>query len=164
MLFSSIHDAYETLSDQVKRDQYDLVLAREQTKSHAEEQARQSAAASRENAEDQYAAGMKHLKSGNYWGADEAFQWASKLDPENAEYVFRRAQALSRMPRRGHDAEELFKKSLKMAPRKIEYHLELGNFYERIALKTKAMSTYQNALKLDPNSEKIKQAIAKLGK
>jgi len=162
-LFSTIHNAYETLSDQIKRDQYDLVLAREQTKSHAEEQAKQSAAVSRNNAEDQYVEGIERLKSGDFWGADEAFQWASRLDPTNAQYVFRRAQALLRIPRRGHDAEELFKKAIKMVPRKIEYQLELGNLYERNGLKKKALSVYQNALRLDPNSEKIKQAIQKVG-
>ena len=162
MLFSSIHDAYETLSDQVKRDTYDLALARELTKSNAAGEASQNAAASKDNAENQYDEGMKRMKEGNFWGAEEAFRWALHLDPKNAEYSFRRAQALSRIPRRGHDAEESYTKAIKMAPGKTEYYMELGNFYERLGLKTKALNAYQNALRLEPNSDKIKQTMKKL--
>jgi len=53
--------------------------------------------------------------------------------------------------------------ALKMAPKNIEYSLELGNFYARSGLKAKALSVFQNALLCDQNSEKIKEAIKKAG-
>ena len=110
---------------------------------------------------DRFNEGMKRFKGGDFWGAEEAFQWAMRLDPDNAEYVFRRGINLARIPRRGHEAEEVFAQAIKMAPSKIEYSLELGNFFARSGLKTKALSVYQDALKRNPNSEKIKQAIQK---
>jgi tetratricopeptide (TPR) repeat protein len=101
---------------------------------------------------------------GNFWGADEAFQWALRLDPDNAEYLFQRGLTLARMPRRGHEAEEYYLKAIKLAPKKIDYYLALGNFYEKSGVKAKALSVYQDALKYDPQSEKLKQAIEKAGK
>jgi tetratricopeptide (TPR) repeat protein len=161
-LFTAIHDAYETLSDQSKRDQYDLVLMSGTKKPRAAEGARAEQRSDKDNAVVQFNAGMQHFKTGNFWGADEAFQWAMRLDPGNAEYVFRRGITLSRMPRRGHEAEEEFAKAIKMTPSKIEYYLELGNFFARSGLTAKALSVYRDALKQDPNSEKIKQAMQKI--
>jgi curved DNA-binding protein CbpA/polyhydroxyalkanoate synthesis regulator phasin len=161
-LFTAIHDAYETLSDQVKRDQYDLVLMSGGNKPRAAEGARAEQRSDKERAVDQFNEGMKQFKAGNFWGAEEAFHWAMRLDPGNAEYVFHRGINLARIPRRGHEAEEEFVKAIKMAPSKIEYSLELGNFFARSGLKAKALSVYQDALKRNPNSEKIKQAIQKI--
>jgi tetratricopeptide (TPR) repeat protein len=78
--------------------------------------------------------------------------------------VFYRAMALSHIPRRGNDAEEAFLRAIKMAPKKIEYYASLGAFYEKYGLKAKAISLYQDALKHDPNAEKIKQALQKLNR
>ncbi|HUL01293.1 MAG TPA: DUF4388 domain-containing protein [Nitrospirota bacterium] len=162
-LFSSIHDAYEILSNQSERDQYDLLLARRDTaKTSAEERERGREADSKENAAVQYQEGIKRFKAGDFWGAEEAFRWAMRLDSLNAEYVFRRAQALARIPRRGHDAEGYFTKAIKMAPERIEYYLELGNLYERNGLKTKALTVYRNALRYGPNTDRINQAIKRV--
>jgi len=161
-LFTAIHDAYETLSDQAKRDQYDLSLMGGAKKPRAAQGAHADQRSDKEKAVVQFNEGMQQFKTGNFWGADEAFQWAMRLDPGNAEYVFRRGITLSRMPRRAHEAEEEFAKAIKMAPSKIEYYLELGNFFARSGLKAKAMSVYRDALKQNPNSEQVKQAIQKI--
>ncbi len=161
-LFGAVHDAYETLSNQVKRDQYDLALDKPAAKSRVEEKAKPGPADSKDNADAQYQEGINRFKAGNFWGAEEAFRWAMRLDPDNAEYVFRRAQTLSRIPRRGHEAEENFVKAVKMSPKKIEYYLQLGGFYEKIGLKSKALAVYNDALKIEPTSEKIKEAVTKI--
>ena len=161
-LFASIHEAYETLSDQAKREEYDLYLASGAEKQRAVEKAKAGHPDDRETAVVQFNDGMKKFKAGDFWGAEEAFRWAARFDPDNADYVFHRGVALSHIPRRGHDAEDSFVKALKIEPKKIEYSLALGNFYERNGLKAKALSTYQEALKHDPNAEKIKQALQKV--
>lgn len=159
-LFARIHDAYETLSSQTRRQAYNIDLA---SGGNAEKQARQQKPDNKNAALIQFKEGMKQYNIGNFWGADEAFQWALRLDPDEHEYVFHRGLSLSRMPRRGHEAEEYFLKALEMAPKQIEYYLELGNFYARSGVKEKALSVLQDALKLDANSEKIKTAIKKAG-
>jgi tetratricopeptide (TPR) repeat protein len=161
-LFSRIHDAYETLSSPAARDQYDLDLA-----SGIKQGKENDPSARKDNSKEvafaQFNEGMKQFKQGNFWGAEEAFEWAIRLDPGNADAVFHRGLALARIPRRGHDAEEHLMKATEMAPRMNEYHLELGNFYARSGLKAKALASYQKALRLDPDSDKIKKAIRKIG-
>lgn len=162
-LFNAIHEAYETLADPDRRDQYDRALAdnarQPQVKTAAGTGNHVKASAARAH----FAEGMKYFDGRNYWDAEESFEWAERFDPSNAEYVFRRAMALSHMPRRGRDSEEYFAKALKMAPSSIGYYLEFANFYVRHGLKAKAMSVYQEALKQNPNAEKIKEAIQKTG-
>jgi tetratricopeptide (TPR) repeat protein len=77
--------------------------------------------------------------------------------------VFRRGLTLARVPRRGHEAEDYFVKAIEMAPNKIEYYLELSSFYMRTGLKAKALALLQDALKRDPLSPKINEAIKKAG-
>jgi curved DNA-binding protein CbpA len=161
-LFSRIHDAYETLSSQTERDQYNIDLASGAERDRQEVKVQQGKPSSQETARAQYNEGMKQFNQGNFWGAEEAFEWAMRLDPGNAEYLFRRGLTLARIPRRGHDAEEHFVRAIEKEPKKSEYHLELGNFYARSGLKEKALAAYRNALQHDPNSDKINQAIRKI--
>jgi curved DNA-binding protein CbpA len=161
-LFSRIHDAYETLSSEAARDQYNIDLASGNEKERKDEKVRQEKSANQETARAQYNEGIKQFNQGNFWGAEEAFEWAMRLDPGNAEYIFRRGLTLARIPRRGHDAEEHLVRAVEKAPKKSQYHLELGNFYARSGLKEKALAAYQHALQHDPKSDKINKAIQKI--
>jgi curved DNA-binding protein CbpA len=162
-LFTRIHDAYETLSSPAARDRYNIDLASEaRVRGRAERGHAGKSVNNKDAALAQFNEGMRQFSQGNFWGAEEAFEWATRLDPGNADAVFHRGLALARIPRRGHDAEEHIVKATEMAPGKSEYHLELGNFYARSGLKAKALTTYQKALRLDPNSDKIKKAIQKI--
>ncbi len=159
-LFVCINEAYNVLAVDDKRDQYDKDLARGTTKQRAEERTEQKQDSQKGNAAAQFNEGVKQLHAQNFWGAEEAFRWAMRLDPSNHNYIFHMGLALSNMPRRRHEAEEKFQKAIHMAPSKIEYYLELGKLYAKSGLRSKALSLYQDALKRVPNSEKIKQAIA----
>ena len=161
-LFSRIHDAYETLSSQTARNQYNLDLASGAERERADGKARKGTSSNRETARVQYHEGMKQFNQGNFWGAEEAFEWAIRLDPGNSEYVFRRGLTLARIPRRGHEAEEHLVAAIEQQPEKSEYHLELGHFYARSGLKVKALAAYQKALEYEPNSDKISKAIQKI--
>jgi tetratricopeptide (TPR) repeat protein len=162
-LFHGIHEAYDTLTDQGKRDRYDHGLARGETNLRAAKPAHAERSDNRNAAAGQFEEGMKRFNEGNFWGAEESFEWAMRLDPGNANYVFHQGLALSHIPQRGRDAEEYFVRAIDLAPINIQYHLELRRFYVRHGLKTKALSVYKDVLKRVPNSEKIMQAIQKAG-
>ncbi len=164
-LFESINEAYHILRIKEKRDQYNLDLASgikkygQETRQPMDlEEINKTAAIA------QFAEGMKQFRVQNFWGAEEAFRGAVRLDPSKAEYLYYQALSLAHMPRRRHEAEEFFVKAIKLAPSHIDYYLELGNFYMKDGLKPKALVVYQNALKRDPKSEKIKLAIKAAGK
>jgi curved DNA-binding protein CbpA len=161
-LFSRIHDAYETLSSPTARTRYNLELAGGLEKDPAEGKTQRRSTANPETARAQYDEGMKQFNQGNFWGAEEAFEWAMRLDPGNAGYAFRRGLTLARIPRRGHEAEEHLLSAIEKEPKNSEYQLELGHFYARSGLKVKALAAYQNALQQDPDSDKIKKAIQKI--
>jgi curved DNA-binding protein CbpA len=157
-LFGRIHEAYDTLRTQDTRDQYARSLGRGQTPPREEQLSEK--AAKKENAADQYNQGMTHFKSGNFWGAEEAFRWAARLDPANARFLFYQGLALSRMPRRRHEAEEIFIKVIEMSPGRLEYYMELGNFYLKNNLKTKALSVFNKARNRGLDSVELRQVIA----
>lgn len=162
-LFNAIHEAHETLDNPDRREKYDRELAAGTRQQPVKTAAGEDKDVNASAATAHFKEGMKYFAVRNYWDAEEAFEWAERFDPSNAEYVFRRAMALSHMPRRGRDAEEYFAKAVTMAPTKMEYYLEFANYYVRLGLKAKAMSLYQNALTQNPNAEKIKEAIKKAG-
>jgi tetratricopeptide (TPR) repeat protein len=110
-----------------------------------------------------YNSGMKDLKVGNFWGAAEAFAWATRLDPVKSAYFFSYGQALSRIPRRRHEAEENLQKAIEIDPMKTDYYLELGNLYLKGGLKLRALEIYNEALAHNPHAEKIREAINAAG-
>jgi len=157
------NEAYETLIDKGKRERYNLDLASGVKRRITVEGSQTTRPANRKTSDAYFEEGMKQYKEGDYWSAEESFQGAVGLDPRNAQYMFYRGLALSRIPRRGREAEEFFVRAVELAPANIEYTLELGNFYTKYGLKAKALSVYQDALKYGPKSEKLKQAIKKIG-
>ncbi len=159
-IFMNITEAYDVLTTEDKREAYDLSLVSGIKKQRpADEIKTQQEDSKKRSALSQFNEGLKHYRGQNFWGAEEAFKWAVRLDPSNAEYLFHHGLALAHMPRRLHDAEETFQKAIKMAPSKIEYYLELGNLYSRNGLKKKAQSVFQDALQRNPDSEKVKHAM-----
>jgi len=158
-LFMRIHEAYDTLSIQAKRDQYNTALGKGGRTSRAEQQEPEKAA-QKGSAVDQYNEGIRHFKAGNYWGAEEAFRWAARLDPGNPRFLFYQGLALSHMPRRRHEAEEYFKKVIEMSPNRLEYYMELGNFYRKNNLKGKAHAVFIKAQATGLDSKQLRESIA----
>ncbi len=158
-LFARITEAYNTLSSQATRDEYDLSRIKGARKIEFEEDKTDRTGA----AINQFNRGMKEYKAGNFWGAAEAFQWASRLDAGKARYIYYQGLALTQMPRRSHAAEEAFKKAIEMEPSKADYHVALGNLYLKSGLKARALSAFKEALNWDPESVQAKEGIGAAG-
>ncbi len=160
-LFNAIHEAHETLASPDRREQYNRELAagvqQQRVKKKAGSDKEVNAAAAIAHFKD----GMKYFSERNYWDAEEAFQWAERFDSSNAEYVFRRATALSHMPRRGRDAEEYFMKAIAMDPSATSFYPEFANFYMKVGLKSKAVSICRDALKRNHGSDQISELLKK---
>jgi DnaJ-domain-containing protein 1 len=69
-LFSRIHDAYETLSSETARRQYNIDLASGVDRERAEGKDQRGKSANRETALAQYNEGMKQFNQRNFWGAE----------------------------------------------------------------------------------------------
>jgi len=175
-LFDRIHKAYTTLSDQVRRAEYDTAAANKSAQPQPQRPAASNEFVEKRGedyqehykedaarAAEQFKNGVKEFKVGNYWGAVEAFSWAVRLDPIKAPYFYYNGLCLINIPRRRHEAEENFQKAIDLDPTRIEYHIELSNLYIRMGLKTKGIGVLNNALKHHPDSPRINDAIAAAG-
>ncbi len=158
-LFSRITEAYNTLSSQAARDEYDLSRIKGARKIEFEEDKTDRTG----TAVNQFNKGMKEYKARNFWGALEAFRWASRLDAGNSRYFYYQGLALMQMPRRNHEAEESFKKAIEMEPARADYRVALGDLYLKGGLKTRALSVFKEALNWDPDSVRAKEGIAAAG-
>ena len=108
-LFDRIHKAYTILSDQIRRAEYDLWPRRKAHRPSVEGSGRireKRAAGYQEEhkekvvrAAEQFNNGMREFKTGNYWGAVEAFTWATRLDPIKAPYFYYHGICLVNIPR-----------------------------------------------------------------
>ena len=167
-LFAGIHDSYQILSNKDRRRQYEQEnKTPPDVGAHFEEKRAddyvENYVEKTKSASAYYNAGMKEFTVGNFWGAADAFAWATRLDPVKAPYFFQFGLSLMRIPRRRHEAEENLQKAIEIDPLKPEYHLELGNLYLKSGLKNKALEVYTIALRENPKSEKILEAIKSVG-
>jgi curved DNA-binding protein CbpA len=162
-LFTRVNHAYETLSNDFKRNEYDRIQVQGTKKSSEVVKARSEKLEKRATAAKQFEAGMSAFKVGNFWGAEESFKWACQFDPENSKYFHFRGVSLSRIPRRSHEAEEHLRKAIELEPEISSYHLELGTLYLKGGLKSRALQYFNQALELDPASEAVRKAIESAG-
>ncbi len=167
-LFARISDAYQTLSNEDKRREYEkpsakTVAATSQYEEKRAEDYVENYAEKTKSAVAYFNAGMKEFSQGNFWGAADSFAWATRLDPVKAPYFFQYGLSLVRIPRRRHEAEENLQKAIEIDPLKPEYHLELGNLYLKSGLKSKALDVFTVALRDNPGSEKLQEAFKASG-
>ncbi len=174
-LFDRIHKAYTILSDQVRRAEYDMATAQKAAAKQPPRSTQDSFEEKRPEgyqedykekvarAAEQFNNGLREFKTGNYWGAVEAFSWAVRLDPIKAPYSYYHGLCLINIPRRRHEAEENFQKAIDLDPTKIEYHIELSNLYIRMGMKTKAIGVLNAALDQVSWVDKIQEAIIAAG-
>ena len=101
------------------------------------------------------------MDKGNHWGAADAFRWATRLDPHNAQYFSYLGYALSHIPRRLHEAEESCKKAISIEPSNPEHYINIGRIYKKAGLENKAKDSFEEALRWEPENE---AALTELGR
>ena len=79
--------------------------------------------------------------------------------PDVAEYQFFLGRTLAMNPQRAKEAEERLKRALELRPNRIEFLMELGRFYERMNLRLRAKTYFEQALKADPQNKEAKRAL-----
>lgn len=145
-IFVRANKAYEVLSDEARRKEYDL--DRFGLKESEKEKEQQSQAS---RASEQFVRGKAELEKGNFWGAEELFKWAVRLDPTRGSYYYFLATAQSRIPKRLHEAEEHIQKAIEIEPSRPDYHVLLGQIYLKGGLKARAVKKFMEALNWNPS-------------
>jgi tetratricopeptide (TPR) repeat protein len=143
-IFDAITKAYRTLKDDASRP------VSPKTETVPQESIR---------AEDQFKKGITEFKTGNFWGAIDHFKWAIKLNPEHAGYLSYLSLAYSKVPGKLKEAEEVLHQAIKLEPFNADLHANLGLIYIKAGLKKRAHTSFQKALKIDPNQDKARKGL-----
>lgn len=153
-LFTFLNKAYHTLSDETKREKYDSVLLKKTKEMSPDSETIK--------AEKQFERGVAELKKGNSWGAEDFLRWATRLNPKKANYWAHLSLALSKMPRRGKDAEEAMLKAIELEHHNANYYIQLGIIYVEAGMNKRAVHEFETALTWDPINQKAKKELEKL--
>ena len=147
-IFEAISQAYTLLKDDVARREYF-----ESGRVHKEE------VPPPQNAEILFKRGVEEFKSGNFWGAAEAFQWAAKLNENNARYWSYLSLAYTKMDNKLKDAEEALVHAIRLEPYNPDHYANLGHIYLKGGMKKRAQAAFEKALKIDPENTKAKKGL-----
>jgi len=112
-----------------------------------------------DNAEDRFKQGIKEFKKGNFQGAIQNFTSAIKLKPDAATYLSYLSLAYSKVPDKLKEAEEALQQAIKLEPFNADLHANLGLIYAKAGMTKKALSSFQKALKIDPEHDKAKKGL-----
>src|SRR3984885_1904370 len=104
--------------------------------------------------------GSAYRQLGNYARSNESFDHAVQLDSSRFN-VWLGIGNLALDEKRFDDAIRDFSQSVELQPT-LEGYLQLGRALALVNRRPEALTAYQQALKLSPNSEKAEQAVASL--
>ncbi len=151
-----LNKAYDTLSNEAKRAEYDKTRFR-----MAQGRTLDNDSIKPEN---QFRIGLDEFKKGNFQGSAELFSRAARLNPEKATYWGHLSLALSKIPRRKKEAEEAMLKAIEVDPYNVNYYMHLGIFYLNSGLRQRAIRQFETVLTLDSTNTKAHRELEKLKK
>lgn len=151
-VFAYITEAYNTLSDIGKREEYDREHAAVRAYLHGTEPNTGTADA-------RFDEGRTKMALGFHDDAERLFAQAINLDGSQPHYHYYHGLALSRM-NAFKEAVRAFENAIKLNPRKAHYYAELGHALLKLGFKKRAESNLKKALEISPSNEK---AVAGMG-
>ncbi len=149
-----LNKAYETLTDEARRAEYDKTLLRMARGKTTDNDLIK--------ADKPFRKGLEEFKNGNFRGAAELFSWTVQLKPEKATYWGHLSLALSKIPRRKKEAEEAMLKAIEIDPYNVNYYIHLGIFYINLGMRQRAIRQFETILTLDPTHTKAHRELEKL--
>jgi curved DNA-binding protein CbpA len=149
-LFTFINNAYKTLSDETKREQYNASLLKRTPDTIRGEKTK---------AEEQFKRGVMELKAGNFWGAADFLRGATRIDPQKAIYWAYLSMALINIPKRTKEAEQAILNAIRLEPHNAKYYVHLGNIYLKAGLNKRAVRQFEIALSWDPTNYEAHQKL-----
>ncbi len=152
-LFSFLTKAYETLSDQKMKLEYDKSLSSGTMPMET---------SNSELARAQFIEGKEALREAFYTEATELFRKAIYHDSSAAVYHFCLGLVLEK-EKKYQDAEESIRTALQLEPFNADYIAELGHIYLELGSDSKAKDTFEEATKFDPSNKRAIEGLQKLG-
>jgi curved DNA-binding protein CbpA len=167
--FARIGRAYETLSDEKRRRDYDKSQAAKSQNKTTAPPIKETAAApaspkqpESNRAETSFKAGTDALQRGQHEDAIRYLAEAATLEPRVAKYRAYYGTALMRNPSLRRAAETELQAALKLEPNNASFHLMLAELYQRVGLRKRAEHEALRALSADPNNKPARELLSSL--
>jgi curved DNA-binding protein CbpA len=167
--FARIGRAYETLSDQKRRNEYDKSLVSKPGAKPATTTTEPTAAptptqkqSSPERAENSFRLGTEALKRNQHDDAIRHFAEAATLEPRVARYRAYYGSALMRNPSLRRTAESELQAALKLEPNNASFRVMLAELYQQVGLSKRAEHEAVRALTADPKNEGARALLSSL--
>jgi DnaJ-domain-containing protein 1 len=154
-MFAATTEAYNTLTDEKARREYDRQLAERAGVERPPDVDRPAAA------RESYLRARKHLEAEELFDALRLLETACQMDPDKPEYLFYLGQVQTRNPRWRKKAEQSFLKVIEMAPGYTQAYLHLARLYKGGGLARRASEMFEKVLEWEPANE---EALAELGR
>ncbi|MEC4685802.1 MAG: DUF4388 domain-containing protein [Nitrospirota bacterium] len=149
-IFSFATEAYETLSNEAKKREYDGSLSVKPEKP----------ASKAEMAKARFNQGRTLLMMRNYSDAVTLFAQAVYFDSSTASYHYYHGLTLSKL-NRFKEAAKAINEAVKLNPQKADYVAELGHVFLMLGFKARAQNSFKKALELSPSNERALEGIIK---
>lgn len=157
--FSSVTEAYNTLSRPELRKEYDESLADEQAASGAPGPSRTDTVhLAREN----FLRARALTDRKHHQDAVRFLENAVQLDPNQAEYHLELGKLLTRNPRRRDEAETRMRRAAELDPASPVAYVALGELFVRAGRGAEAMEMFREALRWDPLNADASARLAAL--
>jgi curved DNA-binding protein CbpA len=149
--FKDLTAAFNTLSNERGRQDYDASLARPQAPVPAE------------IARDAYERGLKAYEERAYHEAVELMRTAVQHSPREALYHSGLALVLAKNPHWVREAIQEAEAAIQLEPRRAAYHGQLAELLLSQGLKIRAVKAAEAALKLNAGEERARRVLAEAG-
>lgn len=138
-IFTFVYEAYATLSNQKKRNEYDKAATLKTAKP----------VSNSDKARAFFEEGKSHFKKKNYSDAEQLLGQAVYFDGAAPEYQYYYGLTLMRL-NKFHRAEKAIIRALKFDPKNADYLAELGFVYVALNFPIKAKTSFRKALEISP--------------
>jgi len=153
-LMENLTEAYETLSDDETKEEYDALLA--QTVENIPSDARKLAQGYLEKAQE-------CIVERNIAGSILWLHHAIEAEPNSSSHRAMLGRCLSTIPEYCREAVEQFEMAIDLDPRNLAAHLDYGELLESLKVPWRARFHYLRALEIDPNHKGARERLNRLG-
>ena len=167
--FARIGRAYETLSDERRRKDYDKTIAsKREAKAAAPAKAQPAEAATNpkqsnaNRAKTSFKLGTEALQRKQHEDAIRYLAEAATLEPRVAQYRAYYGSALTRNPNLRRTAETELQAALKLEPNNSEFRVMLAELYQQVGLRKRAEHEAARALNADPTNKSARDLLSNL--
>jgi curved DNA-binding protein CbpA len=151
-IFMYAYQAYTTLSDPIRRKEYEESLKVKPGSLASKKGTASKPLSEEDRARNKFKAGISLYRDENYEEAEHAFKQAVFIDGSKAEYHYYHGVSLLKLVRYS-EAKNAIEKAIKLDPKQGKYYREIGNIFVKKGCPTRAESFFQKASELTEDFE-----------